>query len=273
VTDDGAPALSASVSFSWAVTPAPVAEENVPPAISPIGTQFTDENSAVSFLVDATDEDPIRFAATGLPRGLAINPATGLITGTVGSDTVGTHDVRVTVTDSGTPSLTASVTFNWTVTDVVAAADKEEILVAIDGFDEVPISNDSTGAVESVARPIRRSLVVMGSAAAATTEALSWPLGLLFALLVGFATVGRVGLYPLLWRGDRHTGMINFYDPELSFGLIDPDDGGEAVFVHAHAFPRRQRHWLAMGARVKYRVLASDNRASAWGATMEADHD
>jgi cold shock CspA family protein len=273
VTDNGDPMMSDSIAFSWTVSPSPEVESNEAPVISPIGTQYTDENTAVAFTVAASDADPIDFAAAGLPPGLAINSTTGVISGTVGGDAIGTHRVTVTVTDRGIPAMAASATFNWTVIDVTAAAGKEEIVLALDGFDELAVGADPDGAGEPMSRPIRRSLVVMGSAAAATTEALSWPLGLLFALLVGFATVGRVGLYPLLWRGDRHSGMLSFYDPEMSFGLIDSDEGGEAVFVHAHAFPRRQRSLLATGTRVKYRVLASDNRASAWGATMEPDHE
>lgn len=81
--------------------------------------------------------------------------------------------------------------------------------------------------------------------------------------------MGRIGLYPLLWRGDRHRGTLTFFDQEMSFGLIEPAGDGDAVFVHAHAFPRRQRSALRAGVRVRYRLLASDNRANAWGATME----
>jgi cold shock CspA family protein len=95
------------------------------------------------------------------------------------------------------------------------------------------------------------------------------PFALLLILLVGFVTMGRIGLYPLLWRGDRHRGTITLYDREMDFGLIEPDGEGEAVFVHANAFPRRQRATLREGMRVRYRLLASDNRANAWGATTE----
>ena len=91
------------------------------------------------------------------------------------------------------------------------------------------------------ARRIRRTLVVMGGVAGATTEALSLPFALLAFLMIGFITMGRIGLYPLLWRGDRHRGTLTFFDQEMSFGLIEPAGDGDAVFVHAHAFPRRQR--------------------------------
>jgi cold shock CspA family protein len=76
-----------------------------------------------------------------------------------------------------------------------------------------------------------------------------------------------------LWRGERHTGTISFYDDESGFGLIHPDEGGEQVFVHSHAFPRRQRGLLAAGLRLRYRVLSGDNRSSAWGATLDGVND
>jgi cold shock CspA family protein len=270
VTDDGTPEASAVATFTWAVNEVAPPPDNEPPLISPIDDQFSDEGDVVTLLASATDTDPLVYAAIGLPPGLDLDPATGFITGTVGGDAIGSHAVTITVTDRGTPVMATTTTFDWTVTDVVAAETKDDSGIALESFESAPAASaqESAGV-----QPIRRSLVLMSSAAAASTEALRWPLGLLFALLVGFATVGRVGLYPLLWRGDRHRGTVTFFDPELNFGLIAPDEGGEAVFVHAHAFPRRQRPSLEVGAAVRYRVLASDNRSSAWGATMEPEDD
>jgi cold shock CspA family protein len=266
-TDHGFPQLSAATSFLWTVSPAlDEPDPEAPPAIDEIGNQYTDEGSAVNLAVSATSTGTLAYSATGLPPGLTIDPRTGSITGTVGSDAIGAHAVVVTVTDNATSAQQAHTVFTWTVTDVAAAVQKEDLVQALDQFSAEVVT---TAEPEQDAEPVRRSLVVMGSAAAATTESLRWPIALLAALLVGFATVGRVGLYPLLWRGDRQTGTITLYDPELLFGLIEPDAGGEAVHVHANAFPRRMRPLLQIGMRVRYRVLASDNRSSAWGATAD----
>src|SRR5262249_34465796 len=52
---------------------------------------------------------------TGLPTGLSINPATGLISGTLGGATPGTYTVTVTASDG---SNATSQTFTWTVTEI-----------------------------------------------------------------------------------------------------------------------------------------------------------
>ncbi|MDJ0924236.1 MAG: putative Ig domain-containing protein [Acidimicrobiia bacterium] len=266
VADDGIPSLQASTNLTWMVTASALQDDpNSAPIISPVATQFDSEGETVTLSILASDEQPLSYSATGLPTGLAIDPATGVIGGRLAVNTAGSHPVTVTVTDSGTPQLQATVEFNWIVADPVAAEDKELIIEAIDDFEQ-----PSVGQGEETPR-IRRTLVVMGGVASATTEALSLPLTLLIVLLLGFTTIGRIGLYPLLWRGDRHAGTISFFDEEMHFGLIDPDAGGEAIFVHAHAFPRRQRAGLNAGMRVRYRLLASDQRANAWGATVESD--
>jgi len=47
------------------------------------------------FMVPATGEGPLRFSAEGLPDGLALDPATGVITGSVKAD--GTYVAKITV--------------------------------------------------------------------------------------------------------------------------------------------------------------------------------
>lgn len=66
---------------------------------------------AVSIQLRAQDSagDPLTYTATGLPPGVTLDPATGLISGTVTADYSGT--VTVTATDS--VGASASVSFAW----------------------------------------------------------------------------------------------------------------------------------------------------------------
>lgn len=84
---------------------------NPPPAYTS-GQLYTIDNTAPTFTSAATavanlgslsftltaNESPVTFAATGLPAGLALNPTSGVLTGTVGQ--VGTFTVAVTATDA-----------------------------------------------------------------------------------------------------------------------------------------------------------------------------
>ncbi len=79
------------------------------------GNQSTRTLSRVSLQISATDSasgQTLTYTATGLPTGLSINAASGLISGT--PTTAGTFSVTVTVTDGTGASGSAS--FSWTVT-------------------------------------------------------------------------------------------------------------------------------------------------------------
>jgi hypothetical protein len=78
------------------------------------GTQTSTVGTAVSLQITATDSAPgqtLTYSATGLPAGLSINSATGLISGT--PTTTGTSTVTVTATD--TTGASGSATFSWRV--------------------------------------------------------------------------------------------------------------------------------------------------------------
>ena len=64
---------------------------------------------------DATDADAdvLTYSATGLPAGISIASASGVISGTLAAGSAGTHTVTITVTDG---TLTDTDAFTWTVT-------------------------------------------------------------------------------------------------------------------------------------------------------------
>jgi len=77
------------------------------------GPQRTYIGGSVALQIKATagHPDAFHYAATGLPPGLAINPVTGLITGT--ATVLGSYSVTVTVIDHSFEQ--GSATFPWTI--------------------------------------------------------------------------------------------------------------------------------------------------------------
>ncbi|MDG1357315.1 MAG: malectin domain-containing carbohydrate-binding protein [Akkermansiaceae bacterium] len=118
VTDDGNPQGSASDSFAWTVDTLPTV--NNPPVITSIEDQTDQAEDIISLQVTAFDGDlgdTLSYSATGLPSGLSIASASGLISGTISSDadTASPYLVTVTVTDDGNPQQSANSSFYWNV--------------------------------------------------------------------------------------------------------------------------------------------------------------
>jgi mono/diheme cytochrome c family protein len=82
------------------------------PTIANPGNQSGRVGVAVNLAISASDADgdPLTYGASGLPAGLAIDLATGLITGT--PTTIASYDTTATVSDGVT---TASANFSWSI--------------------------------------------------------------------------------------------------------------------------------------------------------------
>ena len=109
---------------------------NGPPATPELSAQTATEDQAFSYDVpefEDPDEDMVTYTAAlgdggALPDWLSFNAASRTLSGTpLEADTPATHTIRVTATDDGSPSKSASATFTLTVTEVndapVAVAD------------------------------------------------------------------------------------------------------------------------------------------------------
>jgi large repetitive protein len=106
-----------------AVNDAPVQIGSLPPQ-SNVDAQAGISVATAGGFTDV-DNTTLSYSATGLPAGLSINAATGIISGTIDHSasqggTAGVYSIVVTATDSG--GLTASQTFSWTVTNPVPTA-------------------------------------------------------------------------------------------------------------------------------------------------------
>ena len=52
------------------------------------------------------------------------------------------------------------------------------------------------------------------------------------------------------------TGTVKWFNSTKGFGFIQPEDGGNDVFVHISAAERAGLHNLAEGQRVSFEVVA-----------------
>ena len=122
---DGNPCGSTRQVFYWTVN-----EFKEPPVIqTDVADRIDDEGAYVQIDIDAIDPNDtnLTYSATNLPPGININQHNGLIAGVIGytaSDQAQFPDfpVEVTVADDGNPPLEDSISFTWTVNDVVTDA-------------------------------------------------------------------------------------------------------------------------------------------------------
>jgi hypothetical protein len=106
-TDNGIPIASVSENVSIVVN-----DVNQPPTLNPISDKSTDINIPLQFTLSGSDPDGnnISFSATGLPAGATLNSTIGAFSWTPTPAQAGTYPVTFTVTDDGTPALSASQT-------------------------------------------------------------------------------------------------------------------------------------------------------------------
>ena len=81
------------------------AERTIVNAAPAFGQDLPDRSDAEGAVVNLSagatdpDNDTLTYSATGLPDGVSIDPATGLICGTIASGAAGSYPVEVTVRD------------------------------------------------------------------------------------------------------------------------------------------------------------------------------
>jgi hypothetical protein len=101
-----------NITFTWTVTP--------PIQLNPVPNQTNNEGDSVALLVTApAGYTPSGFTATGLPTGLSINPASGLISGKIDPYAAGTFSVTVSPANTNGQG---GVSFTWTVLDTTPPA-------------------------------------------------------------------------------------------------------------------------------------------------------
>lgn len=124
----------------------------VPVNDAPVTTGLSNQNDADSAAISVPvasafsdiDGDTLAFAATGLPPGLSINPATGLITGTLTNDASQTGPYTVTVFATDPSGQTVSTNFVWTIQNVPPLANDDVALTSEDSAVTVAVLSNDT---------------------------------------------------------------------------------------------------------------------------------
>ncbi len=53
------------------------------------------------------------------------------------------------------------------------------------------------------------------------------------------------------------TGVVKWFNPNMGYGFIVPDEGGNDVFVHISAVESAGLHSLSEGQKVEYELVPS----------------
>ena len=66
------------------------------------------------------------------------------------------------------------------------------------------------------------------------------------------------------------TGTVKWFNATKGFGFIQPDDGGQDVFVHISAVERAGLRGLNEGQKVSYEVVTDQKRGKTSAENLKA---
>jgi cold shock protein len=72
-------------------------------------------------------------------------------------------------------------------------------------------------------------------------------------------------------KGSRmSTGTVKWFNAQKGFGFIQPDDGGNDIFVHISAVERAGMHNLAEGQKISYEVKRNPKNGKDAAENLQA---
>ncbi len=108
---------------------------NDAPSINAPDSRTANEGEAISFTVTGSDIDTgqtLTFSSTALPTGATFNTTTGAFAWTPAFNQAGSYSITFTVTDNGTPALSANKTTAFTINDLNRVPTANNLTVTTD---------------------------------------------------------------------------------------------------------------------------------------------
>ncbi|MEE9398483.1 MAG: putative Ig domain-containing protein [Methylococcales bacterium] len=192
--------FSRDTTFSWGIA---AVSANQPPQVTNLGNQNNHPGESVNLNVQASDPDgdELTYTARSLPSGLSISSSTGVIFGTLATDSTGNYNVTVSASDG---QATGTASFDWTVTEISAGPVFSDNFETDHGWQVNPSDSDSaaTGKWE---RAIPEATDYNG-----TALQLGDPVSGQFNLVTGHRAGGNIG------ADDIDSGTTSMQSPAIS---------------------------------------------------------
>ena len=67
------------------------------------------------------------------------------------------------------------------------------------------------------------------------------------------------------------TGSVKWFNPTKGFGFIQPDEGGNDVFVHISAVERSGLATLNEGQKISYEIEVDERRGKSSAVNLKAE--